>query len=235
MIYQNILEEDKETILPSVPHQFETKMESLDKNLANPIIAMTPKTHQHIYTIIKNCGEDEISWLGSVKRDGNTYLIDNIFLFEQEVSFASTEIDSKGLGRFYADYSKKNGPSSIGLLNRILFWGHVHPNDTQPSFQDDQQMELFAHNKYFIRGIFNRGGRATFDFFDYITKIKILDCPWHIQHEIDPSFENLIKREIKNKVKAIKKNKIKKIYSSFNNSRFTDKFDYSFLINKHKS
>ena len=189
---------DKKEIVPAFPHQFNTLVESLDDNFSNPEIVLTPESHKHIYTIIKNCGDDEIGWLGSVKQKDNKFTIDNIFLFEQKVGFAETEIDAQALGKFYSDYNKKFGPS---LLNRILFWGHVHPGDTDPSPQDENQMELFAHNKYFIRGIFNRDGHACFDFFDYQSKIKIIDCPWSIECKIDTKFENDIKEEIAKKVK----------------------------------
>ena len=63
-------------------------------------------------------------------------------------------------------------------------------------------MQLFAHNKYFIRGIFSRQGNCCFTFFDYERKIKFVDCPWqiHIQIDDDEARRKEISKEIKKKV-----------------------------------
>ena len=190
----------EEVVIPSSPHTFETRVEPIDGDRINPVIVLTPEVQQHIYFIIKNCGEDEISWLGTVTQKDNTYTIDRVFLFKQSVSVVETEIDAKVLGKFYSDYIKKGGSTS--MLNKILFWGHVHPGEsTEPSGQDDTQMELFAHNKYFIRGIFNRQGRACFDFYDYTAKIKTLDCPWRLEYPMhNRRLEKKVKKEILKKV-----------------------------------
>jgi hypothetical protein len=203
IMYPDILEADTiKTFSPPVPHSFETLVESLDANRANPVIKLTKQAWLHMYAIIRNCGDDEISWLGCVDEKDGVYTIDDIFIVHQTVDFAETEIDEKKMGQFYSEYIKKNPENGAEKLSKILFWGHVHPGDsTSPSQQDEDQMSLFAHNKYFIRGIFTRHGRGVFDFYDYKAGIRIIDCPWEVDVGVDINLEKSVKDEIKKKVK----------------------------------
>ena len=66
---------------------------------------------------------------------------------------------------------------------RLLFWGHSHVRmDTQPSPQDDATMlELKEQrNKWFIRGILNKLGRASFDLYMFDQNMYFVDLPWEI-------------------------------------------------------
>ncbi len=164
-----------------------------------PTIALSLPAYIDTNHIIAAAGSDEIGWLGSVKKNGDTYLIEQVFLFRQEVSGGHCEFDAASLGRFYAEMLKAD-PANKSLLNRILFWGHLHPGDmTEPSGQDDNQMDSFAHNPYFIRGIFTRGGKVVFTFFDYGNKLKIVDCPWELAVP-DDDRRATIAQEIREKV-----------------------------------
>jgi hypothetical protein len=165
-----------------------------------PTILVSTKAYEKMQCIIQECGEDEISWLGTVKpMPDNEFLISDVVLFQQKVSLGSTEFDQGDLGKFYATKLKEN-PANKEMLGSLLFWGHVHPDDVGPSIQDNDQMKLFAHNKFFIRGIFNRSNKAKFDFYDYTKSIKIINCPWKLSIEDTKLKESIIK-EIKEKVK----------------------------------
>ena len=44
--------------------------------------------------------DKEISWLGSVKQNDNIYIIEDVMLFEQEVTGSTTEISEQNLNDF---------------------------------------------------------------------------------------------------------------------------------------
>lgn len=186
--------------MPPMPHEASLKIE-LFGEAATPTILLSLEAYRDTTFIIEENGSDEIGWLGSVKKlEGNKYLIEKIFLFHQEVSAAHCEFNQGDIGKFYSEMLKKN-PQNKELLSSILFWGHLHPGGmTDPSSQDEEQMEVFSHNPFFIRGIFTKGGRCEFTFFDYAHGIKIVDCPWQM-HVEDVDRRKEIALEIKQKVK----------------------------------
>ena len=162
---------------PFAPHQFETQQEVLSANNL-PRIFITPPAYADILTLAQLSGSDEISWLGSVAAlPDYQFLIDGIFLLKQKVHSATTEINEEGLADFFTDLIGDDPE----LAQRVMFWGHVHPrHSTSPSSQDEDQMEAFSHNPWFIRGIFGRSGRAEFTFYDYQRGLKWKDVPWQI-------------------------------------------------------
>ena len=185
---------------PLVPHEAEPRIEVLGEEVPIPTILLSLEAYSDTHYIIESSGNDEVGWLGTVQKlDGNKYLIGKVLLFNQQVSGAHCEFDQKDIGKFYSDMLKD--PANKPTLNSILFWGHLHPGDmTEPSGQDEDQMELFAHNPFFIRGIFTRGGKCVFTFFNYERKVMIYDCPWRL-HLADSARREAIIREIKEKVR----------------------------------
>ncbi len=184
-----------------VPHNAEPKIEILAGSA--PMIYLSLEAYRDINYIIEAAGEDEIGWLGSVKiLKDNVYCIDRIFLFEQEVSGAHCEFESKDLGKFCMDMLKKDRANKE-LLNRVFFWGHLHPGDMiEASSQDDEQMETLDNGKFFIRGIFTRGGQCMFTFYDYSMKIRVIDCPWGLYcGDDDDKRRKEIIEEVREKVK----------------------------------
>jgi hypothetical protein len=168
-----------------------------------PTILVSLEAYRDMNYILEESGREEIGWLGSVQEtEDGEYLIDNVFLIKQTVSSAHCEFDQNSVSQFYVEMLKTD-PANKELLNRILFWGHAHPGSwVGPSLQDEDQMELFAHNKYFIRGIFSRQGNCCFTFFDYERKVKFVDCPWQIQIPVneDEARRKEISKDIKKKV-----------------------------------
>ena len=194
--------EEIPTILTEEIPDEETVVESIIdiSDVPVPTILVSPKAYEKMQCIIQECGEEEISWLGTVKAlPDNEFLISDVALFQQKVTMGSTEFDQGDLGKFYAAKLKES-PANKEMLGSLLFWGHVHPDDVGPSIQDNEQMKLFAHNKFFIRGIFTRNNKAKFDFYDYTKSIKIINCPWKLNIE-DAKLKESIIKEIKEKVK----------------------------------
>lgn len=186
---------------PFVPHEFKTEL----LVEATPTILISQLAYEKMYHCV-NCCDAEISWLGSVKElDNEMFLIEDIFLMKQEVSMAHTVMDEEELAKFAREIL--NMPEGDELFNKIRFWGHSHVEmDTDPSGQDDNQMELFKEAKcpYFIRGIFNKEGSAKFDLFYYDKLCSVQDVPWMIYPTIGETAEKFIKQEIRKKVKKSK-------------------------------
>lgn len=186
--------------VPPVPHQAKPEVELLAERKI-PTIFLSLPAYQDTYLIIKESGDEELGWLGTVKRlDDDAYLIERIFLFEQDVSASHCNFDQKDLGKFWLEMLKRD-PANREMLNSILFWGHLHPdNMTEPSGQDEDQMEVFKHNQFFIRGIFTRGGEGRFTFFNYALGYKVTDCSWRIWAENEER-QNVLAAEIQEKKK----------------------------------
>ena len=194
----------------------------------------------------------EIGWLGTSRRVGNVFYIDDVFLFRQEVHSTTTEITTEGLNEFAMDLLyEENG---VEIWNNMKVWGHSHVNmTTSPSGQDDKQIEVFAENAedFFIRIIANKSGDFRIDLYDFTTGVIYEKLPYEISYgadtdiieslykkiaeieemicaRIDPSEEliNSIKSEIGDKV-------TKKIYNTNKNnvstssSWWSDYTDYS--------
>ncbi len=196
----------KEQVRPLAPHEANSQIEVLGAGVIIPTILLSFRAYSDTHYIIESAGHNEVGWLGTVQKlEEDRYLIDRVFLFNQDVSGAHCEFDQEDIGKFYHEMLKD--PVNKPILSSILFWGHLHPgNMTEPSGQDEEQMELFAHNPFFIRGIFTRPGKCVFTFFDYARGVKITDCPWQLHLE-DEERKKAIAGEIREKVRAGRFNK----------------------------
>jgi hypothetical protein len=133
----------------------------------------------HIY--IDQCA-DEIGWLCAAKRtpDNDIHIYD-VFLFEQEVHGATTEISPASLASFAEKLLME--PNGMELFNDIRAWGHSHVRmAVNPSGQDDLQMKKFGESgaEWFVRIIGNKLGDIRFDVYDYERGIEIHHCDWEV-------------------------------------------------------
>ena len=182
------------------PHDFETSVTILD-NVILPEIIITEKAYMDMIYITSQADSDEISWLGSVDKADNIYTINNVYLFDQVVSSASTEITEKSIVKLGTEMLKAG---SIKEVNKLRFWGHLHPGgSTSPSHTDNQQLGVFQKrcNDYFIRGIFGRKGRAEFTLFDFENGLCFNDIEWKFGMVSNTERRDYIKKCIGEKVK----------------------------------
>ena len=118
----------------------------------------------------------EIGWLGTCSRKDNDYIINNVYLFEQEVHETTCEITEEGLNKFALELMEK--PNGMDIWNNICLWGHSHVNmGVLPSSQDNKQLDFFLKNMkegFFIRYIGNKRGEIGLKIVD-IDKNIILD------------------------------------------------------------
>lgn len=185
---------------PFMPHSFQT-VQLLLKRFVEPKIFITPETYGDMLAIAENSGADEIGWLGTVAElGGGGYLINGIYLPAQSVHGATCELTEEGIGELFTELAT----SDFAACEKMHFWGHVHPgNSTSPSGQDESQMNQFSHNDWFIRGIFGRGGRAEFTFFDFKNGVRWNDVPWAIYCPVDEERRAHWAAEVAAKVRKI--------------------------------
>lgn len=139
---------------------------------------------------------DEIGWLGTVKRQNNNYIIEDVYLFKQEVHATTCEITTEGLTEFANEILMlENG---VELWNNMKLWGHSHVNmGVSPSGQDNEQMTIFKDcgHEFFIRVIANKLGEMEFTLYDFDNSLVYKNVKWTTLYKDERIWE--IKQKIK--------------------------------------
>lgn len=187
---------------PLAPHRARPTVQPLHPvrpAYAVPTVLLSYEAYCDTMHLIAAAGIRELAWLGAVKElPGKRYLIERIFLVRQRAGFEECTLDTMAIGQFYHEMLRKDR-AHAQLLQRLRFWGHLHPLDTVPSALDERQMRIFADRPWFIRGIFTRFGQGSFAFFDYRRGVKVVDCPWSIFVE-DSGRKQALAEEVREKV-----------------------------------
>lgn len=181
-----------------LPHDFSPKAEPIG---APPCVFLSRTAYEKIWHYV-DLAPEEVGWLGIVREVSGGYLIEDVFLVEQEVGAASAELTAAGMAAVGMEILKR--PDAAEILPRIRFWGHSHVNmPTSPSFTDEKQMMNFrkSGHPYFIGGIFNKDGRAEFTIYFYDKGFKIGDAEWSLAETMSKDLRQKIKEEMKTKVR----------------------------------
>lgn len=136
-----------------------------------PKIYMTEVAKQKMETYIVECNE-EVGWLATVSNEGLDYVIEDTFLFKQQVHATTCEITTEGLTDFANEILLL--PDGMEIWNNIRCWGHSHVNmGVFASAQDDKQMEIFEDtgHDFFIRLIGNKKGAWNVTLYDYKNRV----------------------------------------------------------------
>lgn len=218
-----------------------TKVEVVKELVPTIFIDSEAITKMGLY--VEEC-EDEIGWLGTVSQHGRNFLIEDVFLFEQDVHATTTEITPEGLTEFAEELLAKE--DGMEVWNKLKMWGHSHVNmGLTPSGQDDSQMETFKEggHDWFIRLIANKKGELKIDIYDYKAGVAYLDMPWCVnpsaeERKIEEHIEELYalldelqgkrvenyKEDIKVEMKAKVRKKVSKlgtVYSTYSKTNNT--------------
>ncbi len=147
--------------------------------------------------------ENEVGGLGSVFIKGQSLIVKDIFLIEQEVSGASTNLSADGLAKFYQERLKANKKDDMGSYK---LWWHSHYNfNTFWSKTDDDTIDGFdqetKEDNWFLSIVGNQEG-------ELLTRLDVFrpfrftynDVPM-FNDILDPKVEVDLLSEIEKKVK----------------------------------
>jgi hypothetical protein len=160
-------------------HDFRTRAEFL-RSPNSPKILISDHAYRRMCLIVEMAPK-EVGWLGTVERmpSGNFY-IDEIFVPEQEVTGSETDPTDEGQFKVMNELAEM-GEEGMKKIERLRFWGHSHVYmGTSPSGTDEntplnyQRLGL----PWFIRGIFNKLGRAEFTIYLFEEEYRLIDAPW---------------------------------------------------------
>jgi hypothetical protein len=167
-----------------------------------PVVYVSPLANAKMQYYV-DIVSDEVGWLGTVEElECGDYYIDDVYLFDQEVNGATTEISEDSLSEFATEMLKQ--PDGMDIMNKMRFWGHSHINmATGPSAQDNSQMDTFASSghDFFIRGIFNKKGEVNLSIYHYGRGVIFHHVEWQIYTEETDELRDQIELEVKSKVK----------------------------------
>jgi hypothetical protein len=163
------------------------------------VVILEPIALEKMWYYVDNC-QKEIGWLGTVSKYDNILLIEDVFLFKQEVHSATCEITPDGLSEFATELLSK--PNGVDIWNKIKLWGHSHVNmSVSPSGQDNSQMKTFGEqSEWFLRVIANKNGEMEFTLYDFKASLIFENVRWIERKERSKELEEQIKNEIKDKV-----------------------------------
>lgn len=166
---------------PFKPHGFHPRT-LLINDEAVPTVYITPLAYRKMLVYVE-IARKEVGWLGTVRRlpDGD-FLIEDTYLLHQEVTGAETELSVEGQDRLSLELIEE-GDAGIDKIDRMRFWGHSHVYmGTSPSYTDDKTMLRFRANglDWYVRGIFNKYGRAEFSVYLYDLSYAFIDAPWGV-------------------------------------------------------
>lgn len=182
-----------------VPHDFTPKVELV---AGLPRVLVSREAYEDMFLLVEEV-DKEVGWLGAVRRIGRDFLIEEVFLFDQEVHATTCEITPDGLAEMAQELISSR-PDGMDICNRLWFWGHSHVNmGTSPSGQDETQLRELASNagEVFIRGILNKSGRMEFTIALVSLGVMIRDTAWELYEPADEARRQRWQREIAAKVR----------------------------------
>lgn len=170
------------------------------KITAAPSVYYTEQAHRVIQMLVQKCTQ-EVGWLGLVETIGSDYLITDIYVPEQTVSAAETDIDSEAMMDLYNELIADGKDT-----NKLFYWGHSHVNmGVGPSLQDENQVDEYLESMpLFIRGIYNKHGESKVDVYD-VEKGLVYECVDNEvlrdgDDELEAAVDALIKKNVKTRV-----------------------------------
>lgn len=222
----------------------EQEIEIMKSKLNMPKVKIHPEALLKMKGYIDAC-KYEVAWLGSVIKEGNTYIIDDVMIARQVADGSTCEITEQGNDELMLKMIQ-NGEDE--KLNRVKVWGHSHVNmGVFASGQDKKELEAFGDTKlpdggymdYFIRIIGNKKGDMSVSVADYDKGIVVCNVDWSIYVEGEEEILDRCREEVKEMVtkKVAEKPKIPKDYNSKENEkvkRIRDQWESYFKKSKPK-
>ena len=123
--------------------------------MLNPKVQIDERAFQKIMYWCRKAGSYEVSGLGNVVYDPktNTFMVDEVYLLEQENTGTSTDIKDEAIGKLMFQHHKAQ---KAGLKGDLRFWWHSHANmNVFWSATDMATIKQLGQEGWFLSTVFN--------------------------------------------------------------------------------
>lgn len=192
--------------------------------MKQPRVFYTPETRAIIDYLVNSCAQ-EVGWLGLVEKQGDDYLIGQIYVPEQTVNATETDIGSDAFTALVEEiFSGGHNPG------HLYYWGHSHVNmAVSPSHQDEQQVQEYLEScPVFIRGIYNKRGDSKVDVYDREARVVFQCVEERTRFELAPEMIQGLDELIKTNVKSSRVSYITSACNVIDYEDAYDLYDYTF-------
>ena len=162
-------------------------------------IYITDEVKQKLDLYIEHCST-EISGLGRIAHSGSRYLIHDIYLFKQECTGSSSDLDEEDISNFLQECMMTGVDTG-----EIKLWWHSHADfDVFWSKTDDDTVETFKQAGWMISIVGNKKKeyRVRFDLFEP-QRVCLDGLPLKVYRPADQNLVQQIKKEIEEKVTRV--------------------------------
>lgn len=171
------------------------------KAMVNPTILFTPQALLKM-NLITELATTEAGWFGFVTQlDLTTYLVDDVWLGQQQAHGAECEIDKNAILDMATQLMQE--PDGEQKLNRLRLWGHSHVNmGVTPSATDNDTFKGYYNDveDFFVMLIMNKSGSIRCDLALPPQNIIVCNCNWDIFCEGYDAIKAEIKQQVKERV-----------------------------------
>ena len=162
----------------------------------NISIAIKEKALKKIQNFIE-LAPGEISGLGTISKQYNHFIIEDVFLFKQQNTSASTTLDVEEITAMLVGKMQKNED-----VSNIKLWWHSHANmGVFWSGTDDSTINNFDNKEYLISLVSNKEGQilCRFDLYHPI-RLTIDDIKYTIIFDEENDLKEECKKEYDEKI-----------------------------------
>lgn len=166
--------------------------------LVKPAVFILPAAKQKLDAYIQLC-DLEISGLGTVRQEGQMFIVEDVLLLPQECSAASTELDDAGLAEFYTECVQADMDTG-----RLRLWWHSHCNfGTFWSGVDTDNIDrLMESSDWLLSIVGNKHGQFRTRLDSKVpVRLSVDELPLNILIPPDVSVRTRCKAEIATKVR----------------------------------
>lgn len=186
----------------------------IEATKTNCKIFITAYAFQKMRYLVENV-DNEVAWLSTTKREGNTFTINEIYIPEQEVSASDVESSPEMMSSLIPEIIEKEGLEESKEIIRDLR-GFCHSHYTMGVFwsqKDEDGIEGLGNSEFLVSLVLNRKGDilGRVDLFSPI-RLTLNKVPIEIDYS---SESDELDEDIKNKIKTRKF--VPKVYTGGSN------------------
>jgi hypothetical protein len=173
-----------------IEYKYQDSVSSDDK----PTVILSQKAYIKIKTLVAKA-EGEVGWNGTVTRNGNTFTVNDIYVYPQEVTGATVTCDELETAKLLMQL-----PTEV--FNSLRFQGHSHVNmGITPSGTDTTMYEKYLQNlgedDFYIFMIFNKKDDYYIEINDNKTNIIYYKADINLEIEGTDEFWDSVKDNIR--------------------------------------